>query len=96
MAKYTVQRAYLMPMYQNIVVEADSIEEACEKALEYDTWDGQEDDPESSSSTYLDMIVEGEFDNPNDAPAEARREIPPFYSKTDALKWELKECRDTA
>ena len=32
MPKFVIERQYLVPMYQHIIVEADNLEEACEKA----------------------------------------------------------------
>ena len=43
MPKFVIERQYLVPMYQHIVVEADNLEEACEKAVSDDIdWDTQE------------------------------------------------------
>ena len=30
MPKYVVERQYLLPVYQRLVIEADTVEEACE------------------------------------------------------------------
>ena len=32
MPKFVIERQYLVPMYQHIVVEAENLEEACKKA----------------------------------------------------------------
>src|SRR5262249_16017311 len=43
MPKFVIERQYLVPMYQHIVVEAENLEEACEKAISDDIdWDSQE------------------------------------------------------
>ena len=45
MPKFVIERQYLVPMYQHIVVEAYNLEEACEKAASDDIdWDTQEMD----------------------------------------------------
>ena len=36
MPKFVIERQYLVPMYQHIVVEADILEVACEKAVSDD------------------------------------------------------------
>ena len=42
MPKFVIERQYLVPMYQHIIVEADNLEEACEKADSDDIdWDTQ-------------------------------------------------------
>ena len=33
MPKFVIERQYLVPMYQHIVVEAEDLEEACKKAI---------------------------------------------------------------
>ena len=45
MPKFVIERQYLVPMYQHIAVEAESLEEACEKGISDDVdWDTQEMD----------------------------------------------------
>ena len=54
MPKYVIERQYLVPMYQHIVVEADNLEEACEKAVSDDIdWDTQEMDCDSARATTI-------------------------------------------
>jgi hypothetical protein len=36
MPKFVIERQYLVPMYQHIVVEAETLEEACVKAISDD------------------------------------------------------------
>ena len=38
MPKYVIERQYLLPIYQRLMVEADTLEEACQKALNHDDW----------------------------------------------------------
>jgi hypothetical protein len=38
--KFVIERQYLVPMYQHIAVEAESLEEACKKGISDDIdWD---------------------------------------------------------
>ena len=54
MPKFVIERQYLVPMYQHIVVEADNLEEACEKAVSDDIdWDTQEMDCHSARATTI-------------------------------------------
>ena len=45
MPKFVIERQYLVPMYQHIVVEAENLEEACKKGIsddiDRDTRNGQ-------------------------------------------------------
>jgi hypothetical protein len=59
MPRYIIERAYLMPVYKQFIVEAPDLETACRDAMDeqkYD-WDGQVDDPESSRPHHLTRIV---------------------------------------
>jgi len=61
MAKtYTVQVEYLLPVYKNVVVEAENEEEACQKALEDEGWGDAEECVDGSSPTYVVGIDEGD------------------------------------
>ena len=54
MPKFVIERQYRVPMYQHIVVEAESLEEACTKAISDDIdWDTQEMDCDSARATTL-------------------------------------------
>jgi hypothetical protein len=54
MPKFVIERQYLVPMYQHIVVEAENLEEACKKAITDDIdWDTQEMDSDGSRATTL-------------------------------------------
>jgi hypothetical protein len=49
-----IQREYLLPVYQYLVIEADTFEEACAEAVgpEHD-WDNAEEDYDGSLSTTI-------------------------------------------
>ena len=54
MPKYVIERQYLVPMYQHIVVEAENLEEACKKAISDDIdWDTQEMDCDGARATTI-------------------------------------------
>jgi hypothetical protein len=54
MPKFVIERQYLVPMYQHIVVEAATLEEACTKGISDDVdWDNQEMDCDSARATTI-------------------------------------------
>jgi hypothetical protein len=54
MPKFLIERQYLVPMYQHIVVEAETLEEACKKGISDDIdWDTQEMDCDSARATTI-------------------------------------------
>ena len=54
MPKFVIERQYLVPMYQHIVVEAETLEEACKKGVSDDiSWDSQEMDCDSARATTI-------------------------------------------
>jgi hypothetical protein len=63
MLKFVIERQYLVPMYQHVVVEAENLEEACVKAISDDIhWDTQEMDCDSARATTITeakMVPEG-------------------------------------
>jgi hypothetical protein len=54
MRKFVIQREYLLPVYQYLVIEADTFEEACAEAVgpEHD-WDNAEEDYDGSLPTTI-------------------------------------------
>ena len=54
MPKFVIERQYLVPMYQHIVVEAENLENACEKGITDDIdWDTQEMDCDGARVTSI-------------------------------------------
>jgi hypothetical protein len=54
MPKFVIERQYLVPMYQHIVVEAESLEIACKKGISDDIpWDTQEMDCDGARKTTI-------------------------------------------
>jgi hypothetical protein len=57
MPKFVIERQYLVPMYQHIVVEADNLEEACKKGISDDIdWDTQEMDCDGARATTITAV----------------------------------------
>ena len=65
MPKFVIQREYLLPVYQYLVIEADTFEEACAEAVgpEHD-WDTQEMDSDSARATTITnaKVIPEEYD----------------------------------
>jgi hypothetical protein len=63
MPKFVIERQYLVPMYQHIVVEAETLGEACKEATSDDIgWDSQEmdcDGARKTAVTVAKMVPEG-------------------------------------
>lgn len=74
--KFTVEIQYLLPVFQHITVEADSVEAACALAVQHDNWDHAREDYDSARETTVTRIAEGEHHNPNDAPGDLQRLVP--------------------
>jgi hypothetical protein len=54
MPKFVIERQYLVPMYQHIVVVAETLEEACTKAISDDIdWDTREMDCGRARATTI-------------------------------------------
>jgi len=54
MPKFVIERQYLVPMYQHIVVAAETFEAACDMAVNDDiAWDSQEMDCDNARATTL-------------------------------------------
>ena len=54
MPNFVIERQYLVPMCQHIVVEAQNLEEACTKGISDDIdWDTQEMDCDSARATTI-------------------------------------------
>ena len=54
MPKFVIERQYLVPMYQHIVVEADNLEAASERAVSGEiAWDTQEMDSDNARKTTI-------------------------------------------
>ena len=56
MLKYVVERQYLLPMYQRLLIEADTVGEACEKAIDHDDWDDAVEDGDGARATSINAV----------------------------------------
>jgi hypothetical protein len=54
--KYVIERQYLLPIYQRLVVEADSVEDACRTALAHDDWSDSVEDNDGADVTTISAI----------------------------------------
>jgi hypothetical protein len=67
--KYAIERQYLLPIYQHLVIEAGSVEDACRQAVEHDDWQSAQEDCDGARPTTItairpvpDDIADGEID----------------------------------
>lgn len=85
MQKYTISVCYHLPYMQDVVVEAKSIEEACDLAIEQANDDPNWRAVDEPMASYVDGIYVGEtetgryWDKPENAPDDP--EIPAGYSE---------------
>jgi hypothetical protein len=84
MQPFTLEIAFALTAYQHVVVEADSIEQACEKALADPKWENFNDDAESSSNAYIAGAIEGDHENiyVNNP---TKVEVPPAHAQRRAI-----------
>jgi hypothetical protein len=79
MPKFVIERQYLVPMYQHIVVEAENLEEACKRGISDDIdWDTQEMDCDGARRTTLTFI----------------KEIPAGLEESEGILWDRSENPD--
>ena len=53
MPKFVIERQYLLPIYQRLIIDAPDIATACRKAVENDDWDSAEEDGDGSGATTI-------------------------------------------
>ena len=56
MPKFVIERQYLLPIYQRLMVEADTLEEACQKALDHDDWEDAVEDGDGARATTISAV----------------------------------------
>jgi hypothetical protein len=56
MPKYVIERQYLLPVYQRLVIEADTVAEACEKAIDHDVWEDAVEDSDGARATSINAV----------------------------------------
>ena len=57
MPKFVIEREYLVPMYQRLIIDAPDVTTACQEALEDDDWESAEEDGDGSGPTRS-MLLE--------------------------------------
>jgi hypothetical protein len=57
---YTIEKTYLVPVFMHERIEADTPEEAMQKAIDSDDWEGSKVDYDSSRATWISAAWEGE------------------------------------
>jgi len=53
MPKFVIERQYLLPIYQRLIVDARDIETACREAAENDDWETAEEDGDGAGATTI-------------------------------------------
>ena len=53
MPKFVIERQYLLPIYQRLIIDAPDIATACRKAVENDDWESAEEDRDGSGATTI-------------------------------------------
>src|SRR5271166_2496913 len=92
MPKYVIERQYLLPIYQRLIIDAPDITTACQEAVEDDDWESAEEDGDGSGATtinaareipegLLEQIERGDIHSGSflweDQPEYGRRDAPP-------------------
>jgi hypothetical protein len=67
MPRFTLTRQYLLPVYQHFVIEAQTLEQACEKAIEESDWGCSQEDYDNARETTIECAAVGEWESPHDA-----------------------------
>jgi hypothetical protein len=68
-AIYTIVKQYRVPVYTSEIIEAETLFEACTKAIESDDWGEARIDYESAGATHVVLAVLGAYANGYDAPS---------------------------
>jgi hypothetical protein len=53
MPKFVIERQYLLPIYQRLIIDAPDIATACQEAVEHDDWESAEEDADGSGATTI-------------------------------------------
>ena len=53
MPKFVIERQYLLPIYQRLIIDAPDITTACQEAVENDDWESAEEDGDGSGATTI-------------------------------------------
>lgn len=80
--KFTVARQYLLPIYDFVHVEAETVDEACTKAILEDDWGNSKSD-DGSRDAGVTIITRGHVDNPYDNGPKLK--VPDRHLESEAL-----------
>jgi hypothetical protein len=69
MPTFTIVKQYRVPVYTSEIVEAETLFEACTKAVKSDDWGEATIDYESAGATHVVLAVIGAYANAYDAPS---------------------------
>ena len=58
MPKFVIERQYLLPIYQRLIIDAPDITTACQEAVEDDDWESAEEDGDGSGATTINAARE--------------------------------------
>jgi hypothetical protein len=58
MPKFVIERQYLLPIYQRLIIDVPDIATACQKAVENDDWESAEEDGDGSGATTINAAQE--------------------------------------
>ena len=53
MPKFVIERQYLVPTYQRLIIDAPDITTACQEAVEDNDWESAEEDGDGSGATTI-------------------------------------------
>jgi len=81
MAIYTIVKQYRVPVYTSEIVEAETLFEACTKAIESDDWGEARIDYESAGATHIVCAVLGAYANAYDAPSSDVLRVPREFAE---------------
>jgi len=73
---YTVELVFWNPVTATVQVRANSVQEACDKALDEVDWDCSETCYDACTDTKVGRVAAGRHYNAFDAPAGAQRVVP--------------------
>jgi hypothetical protein len=81
MAIFTIVKRYQVPVYASEIIEAETLFEACTKAVESDDWGEARIDYESAGATHIVLAVLGAYANAYDAPSAVVLRVPREFTE---------------
>ena len=58
MPRFVIERQYLLPIYQRLIIDAPDITTACQEAVEDDDWESADEDGDGSGATTINAARE--------------------------------------